>query len=155
MIQFIALAALAAAQTTTPQTPTDTNSAPLQQAQPSTPPPAPIATARVAVPAPVAPGIRKGIVLWRNVEDGMSAAQLRAMYPQGPNVTYKDDRTILSDVPIIEGCQAKVNIMHPKGVVKEIVMRGEGAIAALGAARGPAGLLPPGLCFVRTVTWSA
>jgi len=59
----------------------------------------------------------------------MSVAQLRALYPQGANVTYKDDRTVLSDVPIIEGCEAKVNIMHPQGAVKEIVMRGEGAIA--------------------------
>jgi hypothetical protein len=68
-------------------------------------------------------------VLWRNIESGMTVAQLRALYPAGSNVTYKDDRTILSDVAVIEGCQAKVNVMHPSGAVTEIVMRGEGAIA--------------------------
>lgn len=68
-------------------------------------------------------------VLWRNIESGMTVAQLRALYPAGSNVTYKDDRTIISDVSVIEGCQAKVNVMHPSGVVAEIVMRGEGAIA--------------------------
>lgn len=36
---------------------------------------------------------------------------------------------MLGDVPVIDGCNAKVNIMHPGGVVKEIVMRGEGSIA--------------------------
>jgi hypothetical protein len=73
--------------------------------------------------------LHKGVVLWRNIEDGMTTTQLHALYPQGPNVSYKGDRTVLGDVPIIEGCQAKVNVMHASGVVKEIVMRGEGAIA--------------------------
>lgn len=59
----------------------------------------------------------------------MPVATLRAMYPQAGGVSYRDDRTVLTDVPILEGCQAKVNILHPQGVVKEIVMRGEGAIA--------------------------
>ena len=59
----------------------------------------------------------------------MTVAQLRVLYPQGPGVTYKPDRTVLSNVPIIEGCEAKVNIMHPSGLVKEIVMRGEGSLA--------------------------
>jgi len=75
------------------------------------------------------PAASHGLVLWRNIESGMTVAKLRALYPQGSNVTYKDDRTVLSDVSIIEGCQAKVNIMHPSGVVEEIVMRGEGSIA--------------------------
>lgn len=59
----------------------------------------------------------------------MHVADLRAQYPQGPNVTYKNDRTVLSNVPVIEGCEAKVNIMHRGGVVEEIVMRGEGSLA--------------------------
>jgi hypothetical protein len=75
------------------------------------------------------PAAPHGLILWRNIENGMTVTQLRALYPRGSDVTYKEDRTILSDVPIIEGCQAKVNIMHPTGVVKEIVMRGEGSIA--------------------------
>jgi hypothetical protein len=70
-----------------------------------------------------------GPVLWRGIRAEMPVAALRAMYPQASNVSYRDDRTVLTDVPIMEGCEAKVNILHPQGVVKEIVMRGEGAIA--------------------------
>jgi hypothetical protein len=88
-------------------------------------PTSPVAST-VATPSSVAPADK---ILWRNIESGMTVAQLRALYPAGPNVTYKDDRTVLSDVSIIEGCEAKVNVMHPSGVVSEIVMRGEGAIA--------------------------
>ena len=59
----------------------------------------------------------------------MTVAQLRSLYPQGSSVTYKADRTVLSDVPVIEGCEAKVNVMHRAGLVEEIVMRGEGSLA--------------------------
>jgi hypothetical protein len=99
---------------------------------------APVAPQPVAVAPAAVSTIRKGIALWRNIEDGMSVAQLRALYPQGRDVAYKDDRTVLTDVPIMEGCQAKVNVMHPAGAVKEIVMRGEGAIA--------------GRCSIRIIT---
>jgi hypothetical protein len=137
-VSLLALAAAAAAQAAAPQT----QWVPLQQSQQAatpvsaTPQEQPSAAPSPAVvpqgpTAPVAAAslVPHGITLWRNIEDGMSVAQLRALYPQGPNVAYKDDRTVLADVPIIEGCQAKVNVMHPAGVVKEIVMRGEGSIA--------------------------
>ena len=70
-----------------------------------------------------------GIVLWRKVEDGMSVAQVHALFPQGQDVDWHNDRTVLTNVPIIDGCSAKVNIMHPNGVVTEVVMRGDGSIA--------------------------
>jgi hypothetical protein len=92
-----------------------------------------VTTPQVVTPAPVfvpqVPASPAGVILWRNIENGMSLPQLRALYPAGPNVTYKPDRTVLSDVVIVEGCQAKVNVMHPAGVVKEIVMRGDGSLA--------------------------
>jgi hypothetical protein len=71
----------------------------------------------------------QGILLWRNVYEGMSVAQLHALYPESEDVDWHNDRTVLTDVEIMDKCQAKVNIMHPDGVVKEIVMRGDGAIA--------------------------
>jgi hypothetical protein len=71
----------------------------------------------------------QGILLWRNIYDGMSVGQLHALYPQGKDVDWHNDRTVITDVPILENCQAKVNVMHPEGAVKEIVMRGDGAIA--------------------------
>jgi hypothetical protein len=109
-----ALAAFAAAQAVAPAT------APQAIVQPQT---------RPAAVAPTAPQPQSGVALWRNIENGMTVAQLHSLFPQGQNVSYKEDRMVLSDVPIIEGCQAKVNVMHPTGVVKEIVMRGEGSIA--------------------------
>jgi hypothetical protein len=114
-----ALAALAAAPAVAPQ-------AIAVQATPTVAV-APAAPQMVVAPAPTT--LRAGTLLWRNIENGMGVAQLRALYPAGPAVTYKDDRTVLGGVPIIEGCEAKVNVMHPSGVVKEIVMRGEGSIA--------------------------
>jgi hypothetical protein len=80
----------------------------------------------------------QGTLLWRNVYEGMSVGQLHALYPQSGNVDWHNDRTVLTDVPIMDNCQAKVNIMHPNGAVTEIVMRGEGAIA--------------GRCSLRLVT---
>lgn len=71
----------------------------------------------------------QGIVLWRNIEDGMSVARLHALYPEGQDVDWHNDRTVLTNVEIMDGCSAKVNIMHPDGAVKEIVMRGDGSIA--------------------------
>jgi hypothetical protein len=76
-----------------------------------------------------APAGPRGIVLWRNIVDGMSVAQLHTLYPQGQDVDWHNDRTVLTDVQVIDGCSAKVNIMHPDGLVKEIVMRGDGSIA--------------------------
>jgi hypothetical protein len=77
----------------------------------------------------VSPATPRGVVLWRNIEDGMSVAQVHALYPQGQDVDWHNDRTVLANVDIMDGCQAKVNIMHPDGAVKEIVMRGDGSIA--------------------------
>jgi hypothetical protein len=77
--------------------------------------------------APVA--APEGLTLWRNVHDGMTVAQVHALYPQNEDVDWHNDRTVLTNVDIMDGCQAKVNIMHPDGVVKEIVMRGDGSIA--------------------------
>lgn len=71
----------------------------------------------------------QGKILWHEIEEGMSVARLHALYPEGEDVDWHNDRTVLTDVQIIDGCQAKVNVMHPAGAVTEIVMRGEGSIA--------------------------
>jgi hypothetical protein len=119
---IFALAAAAAAQSAAPQA-SDAAQARAQG----------IAEAKAALAAspstqPTTTGSH-GTVLWRDVEDGMSVARLRALFPEGHDVTYKDDRTVLGNVEIIPGCEAKVNIMHPSGFVSEIVMRGDGSIA--------------------------
>lgn len=124
----LALAALAAAQSAAPAATTQASpwTAPLPDSSPSAEAaPDTAATAPSTVPM----AAQTGPILWRNIASGMYVADLRAQYPQGPNVTYKNDRTVLSDVPVIEGCEAKVNILHRAGVVEEIVMRGEGSLA--------------------------
>lgn len=138
MTILLLLAAQAAGQPVTtyyPAAPT-AQAAPAAVAPATTTEPASPPAASAASPAPAESNATiatsaapHGLVLWRNIESGMTVAQLRALYPQGSNVTYKDDRTVVSDVSVIEGCQAKVNVMHPAGVVEEIVMRGEGSIA--------------------------
>lgn len=138
-VMSIALAALAAAQAITtfhqtaqaePQT-TVQPSAPVAQQVPATPNSPSVAPPQVVAPAiqPHAPTSPAGVILWRNIENAMSVAELRTLYPAGPSITYKPDRTVLSNVVIVEGCQAKVNVMHPGDFVKEIVMRGEGSLA--------------------------
>lgn len=116
MTSIFALAAAAAAQAAAPQavSPEQARAAGYAQAQQA------LATTTVEP---------HGLVLWRNIFDGMSVAALHQLYPQGEDVAWHNDRTVLTDVPILEKCQAKVNIMHPDGAVKEIVMRGDGAIA--------------------------
>jgi hypothetical protein len=100
-------------------------------------PPVPVARMVVLPATPSAQPVSSsaGPILWRNIAMGMSVAQLRQLYPQGSNVTFKADRTVLSDVPVIEGCNAKVNVMHESGNVKEIVMRGEGSLAGRCSAK--------------------
>jgi hypothetical protein len=115
---------------------------PLDQAHEAKPKPAPAAVEPASPGEAKAQGMAQakaalaatssmpqGIVLWRGVEDGMSVARLHALFPQGQDVAYKDDRTVLGNVEVIPGCEAKVNIMHPSGAVSEIVMRGDGSIA--------------------------
>ena len=124
----IAFLALVAAQANSTQTtPVETASTESSTSQATSV--APLAESAPAPAVTSAPAAGNAVVLWRNIEGGMSVAKLRSLYPQGANVTYKDDRTVLSDVAIIEGCQAKVNVMHPSGSITEIVMRGEGSIA--------------------------
>jgi hypothetical protein len=125
MVSSFVAVALAAAQAAAPQA--AIQSAPAAPAVPAVTVPAQAVQAPPVSAAPATAPTR--LILWRNIEDRMTVDELHALYPAGPNVVYKNDRTILADVPIIEGCQAKVNVMHPNGVVKEIVMRGEGSIA--------------------------
>ena len=116
-ISIFALAAAAAAQAAAPH-----SSAPAADARA-----AGYAQAQQALSdTPAGP---HGIVLWRDIEDGMSVAQVHALYPQGQDVDWHNDRTVLTNVNIMDRCMAKVNIMHPNGSVKEIVMRGDGSIA--------------------------
>lgn len=66
--------------------------------------------------------------LWNNVESDMTVAQVRALYPEGGSVQYRNDSTVIGDYRVTEGCQANVHIDHPRGVVTRVRVRGEGSM---------------------------
>jgi hypothetical protein len=68
--------------------------------------------------------------LWENIEPGMPAAEVRALYPAGQRVRHRTDRTTIRGHALIPECRADVHILHPRGRVEQVVLRGEPAIAA-------------------------
>jgi hypothetical protein len=69
-----------------------------------------------------------GPVLWQNVEAGMTREQVRELHPRGPNVTHRDDLTIIEDYQVTDRCQATVRVFHERGTVDRVVVRGEGSL---------------------------
>jgi hypothetical protein len=82
---------------------------------------------RVAVLAlaAVATGASAETVLWQNVEAGMSAEQIQALYPAGDKVKHKRKATEVEDVQVGE-CEGNVTISHPQGVVTGVEIVGGG-----------------------------
>lgn len=79
----------------------------------------------VAVPAVA----EDRIVLWRNVEGGMTVAELRALYPQEKGkVKWHSDQTEVEDIVILEGCEAEVEIQHKSGIVDAVKVKGRGSL---------------------------
>src|SRR4051794_30293215 len=81
----IALVALAAAQAAAPALTSDSATAKVTPVDVSpTPMPAPaVEPARVIAPAVQPVAAATSGLLWRNIENGMSVAKLRALYPRG------------------------------------------------------------------------
>ena len=69
-------------------------------------------------------------ILWENVELGMTAEGVRALYPAGAQIRHRADRTTIRHHALIEQCRADVHILYPQGRVEQVVLRGEPAIAA-------------------------
>lgn len=67
---------------------------------------------------------------WENIELGMTAEQVRALYPAGEGVRSRADRTTIRGHRLIEQCRADVHILYPHGRVEQVVLRGEPAISA-------------------------
>jgi hypothetical protein len=73
--------------------------------------------------------------LWENVQPGMSVQQVRALYPAGDKVRHRAERTTINGHTISGDCRADVHILHRRGSVDGVVLRGEPAIfARCGAA---------------------
>lgn len=66
--------------------------------------------------------------LWENIDAGMTAAQVQALYPAGPQVRHRPDRTTIRLHPLTGQCRADIHILHPRGQVEQVVLRGEPAI---------------------------
>ncbi len=66
--------------------------------------------------------------LWGKIEVGMSAEQVRALYP-GERVQQRGERTIVKGHKLIEQCRADIRIHHPGGRVREVELKGEPAVA--------------------------
>lgn len=81
-------------------------------------------------------------VLWQNVVYGMTAAEVRALYP---NAQHRDKETIVRDFQVTADCEAIVDIRHEGGTVDSVRLRGGGSLggrcadtvqAALGSRYG-------------------
>ena len=72
-------------------------------------------------------------VLWQNVEAGMTAEQVQALYPAGKKVKHKRKTTEVEDVQVGE-CEGDVTISHPQGVVKGVEIVGGGCAGRLFAS---------------------
>lgn len=77
----------------------------------------------VAAPASAQPA-------WENVALGMTRDEARALYPAGERIRHRADRITIRGHRIVEQCRADVHILHPRGTVAQVVLRGEPAIAA-------------------------
>lgn len=59
--------------------------------------------------------------LWQNINAGMTADQVRALYPDADR---RSDSTIVRDFQVSAECEATVDIMHEAGTVTEVRLRG-------------------------------
>lgn len=73
---------------------------------------APVPAAAPIVQAPV----------WDKVSLGMTRQQVEALYPRGDNIKYEDDEVEISDVHIMEKCDAEANIYFNKQNIVDRVM---------------------------------
>lgn len=63
--------------------------------------------------------------VWRNIEFGMTRAQVEALYPEGDDVDYQPEAIELSDIQLTEECAAEVNIRFRNGAVFEVMIAGD------------------------------
>jgi hypothetical protein len=65
--------------------------------------------------------------LWGNIELGMAADQVKALYP-AQRLQARPDRTLVKGYKLIKQCKADIDVRHPGGRVDQVVVRGEPAI---------------------------
>ena len=65
--------------------------------------------------------------LWQDIELGMPAEKVKALYA-GQRIEARQDRTIVKGFKLIEQCKADIEVRHPGGRVDAVVLKGEPAI---------------------------
>ena len=69
----------------------------------------------------MASGANAGVMLWNNIEAGMTVDQVHALYPlNGKAVEWHDKVTELHDALRVGNCRTRVGIWHRHGVVEEV-----------------------------------
>lgn len=69
-------------------------------------------------------------ILWDKVRAGMTTSEIRALYPEdGKKVKWHSEtQTEVDDITVLDGCEAEVEIQHPRGVVQIVKVKGRGSI---------------------------
>ena len=67
-------------------------------------------------------------VLWDNVRHGMSADEVRILYPNGGDTKHKNKEIEVNNVQIMDKCEAEVSIQHADGFVDIVKVKGDGSI---------------------------
>ncbi|EXS71377.1 hypothetical protein BF95_03670 [Sphingobium sp. Ant17] len=63
--------------------------------------------------------------VWKNIEFGMTRAQVEALYPKGKGVSHQPKNIEISDIQITEKCAAEANIrFDDAGLVREVMIAG-------------------------------
>ena len=78
--------------------------------------------------------------IWGDVVFGMTRAQVEAFYPKGKNVDYQKAVIEISDVAIIDGCDAEVNVRFKNDVVDEVMIAGNPSMGGRCSEKVIAGL---------------
>lgn len=76
----------------------------------------------------LAPAPALAAPLWENVEAGMAAERVRALWPAGGAVRHRGDRIVIDDFQVTERCTADVAIHLAGGSVDRVELRGAPAL---------------------------
>lgn len=63
-------------------------------------------------------------VVWDKVSFGMPRAEIERLYPEGAKVDYQKEAIEISDIVILDGCEAEVNIRFTNNAVHEVMIAG-------------------------------
>lgn len=117
MLRFALVVAALAAPVASPLQGQSTEPAPVAPPDAAAPPSSSTASPQAGSP-----------MLWQNIRYGMTANEVRALYPASATVTYRDNRITVTDYQVTPQCRADVHIHFPQGTVDRVQVRGDGSM---------------------------